>query len=104
MLDDPLEVFGLQVGNAHMTNNTLLAQFHESWQRLINHLLHVGKLHVVDVDKVDIVNVQPFHALIHALLGTLSRIVPEVNAVLAVTSHLCRENIFVTINLLQSLT
>ena len=39
VVDDPLKVLNLQVGDAHMAYHTLLAQFHERRQRLLGHLL-----------------------------------------------------------------
>ena len=103
VLNHPLEVFGLQVGDTHMTNHPLLAQFHESGQCLIHHLLQVGKLHVVHIDKVDEIHIQSLHTLIHALLGTLGRVVPIVHSVLAISPHLGGEHISVALDVLERL-
>ena len=103
VLNHPFQVLGLQVGDAHMAHHTLAAKFHQGGQRLLNHLVEVGELHVVHVDDVDVVHVQALHALIHALRGTPGRVVPGVHAVLPITSHLRGEVVLVAGNVLEGL-
>ena len=108
MLDDPLEVLGLQVGDAHMTYDTFLLQSHEGGQRLVAYLLQTSlqtslKLDVVHIDQVDIVDIQSLHTLIDAVRDALGTVVPGVHAVFAVATYLCGEEILVARNLLQSL-
>ncbi|CCY64554.1 unknown [Prevotella sp. CAG:1124] len=88
MLDYPFQVFGLKVGYADMSHHSLVAQRDERGERFVDDLVEVGELDVVYVDKVDVVNVQPFHAFVHAVGYALGRIVPGVDAVLAVTPYL----------------
>ena len=87
-----------------MTYYPLLAQFDKSRQSLIHHLLQFCKLHVVHIDKVDVIHIQPLHTLIHALLGTLCRVVPIVHAILAVSSHLGGKHIAVALDVLKRLS
>ena len=92
-----------------MTYHTLLSKFHQSGQRLINHLLQATgqialKLHIVHVDEIDVVDVEPLHTLKDACGDALSRIVPEILAVLAIASHFRREVVFITWYLLQRFT
>ena len=108
MLNHPLQVLGLQVGDAHMAHHALLLQLHQRRQRLVDNQLQPAlavalELDVVHVDQVDIVDVQALHALIHAVGHTLGRIVPRVDAVMAIAPHLRREIILVAGDALQRL-
>ena len=109
MVDDPLQVLGLQVGDAHVAHNAFIAQLHKCRQCLVDHLLQTArqsslKLYVVHIDEVDIVDAQSLHALIDAAGDTLSRIVPHVDTILAIAAHLRGEVVLVTWNLVQRLT
>ena len=109
VLDDPFQILQLQVGNAHMLHDAFTLQLMQGRQRLVNHLLQTAfhtslELDVVDVDNVDIVNVQALQALINALFGTLGRIVPRVNSIFAITSHLGREVELVARDVLEGLS
>ena len=42
----------------------------------------------MDIDKVYMINVEAFHALIDALGGTLGTVIPGVHTVFAVSAHL----------------
>ena len=104
MVDDPLQVLGLQVGNAHMAHHAFVAQLHQCRQRLVGHFLQTArqcclKLDVVNIDEVDVVDAQSLHALIDAARDTLGRIVPHVDAILSIASHLCGEVVLVAWNL-----
>ena len=95
----PFEVVQLQVSDAHEADNAFLLQFYESGQRLVAHLLQASgqgclKLYVVDIDDVYVIDVEPFHALIYAVGHSPCGIIPRVHAVLAVSSHLCAEIVF----------
>ena len=108
MLDDPLQVLRLQVGDAHMAYHTFPFQFNQSGQGLVADLLQTTlhaslEFNVVDVDQVDIVYVQALHALIHTLCGPFGAVVPGVHTVLPVASHFRGEVIFVTGDFLQGL-
>ena len=98
-----MQVLWLQVGDSNMTNNAFLSQFHQCGKCLINHLLQVGKLHIVYVDKVDIIHMQPLHALIHAFRSTFGRVIPCVYAIFPVSSHLRRQIILVARDVFQCL-
>ena len=106
MFYHPLQVFRLQVGDAHMAHHSLSAQLHQGGQRLLGHLLQSAgqrslELDVVDIDQVDVVHVQALHTLIDTLRSALGGVVPRVDAVLPVAAHLRREIVFVTGNLLE---
>lgn len=101
MLYHPFKVFGLQVGDAHMLHHSFLAELHQCGQSLVDNLIEVGKLNIVNINQVDVVNVETLHALVDTVGYALGRIVPGVDAVLAVASHLCRKIISVTLYFLQ---
>ena len=72
MLDHPFQVLRLQVGDADVTHHTLLLQFHERGECLVDDQLQSAlavalKLDVVHVDQIDVVHVQPLHALVNAV-------------------------------------
>ena len=76
IVNHPFEVFGLQVRDADMADNALLLQLMERGKSLFRHLFQAAgqgglELYIVDIDKVDVVDVQALHALIHALLRPL---------------------------------
>ena len=88
MLYHPLQILRLQVGNAHMLHYPFFAQRHQGRECLIDNLLQstftVGlELHIVHINQVDIVDVQTFHTLIHAVGNPLCRVVPEIHAVVS---------------------
>ena len=58
----------------------------------------------MDIDQVDMVDIESFHAFVHAFSRTLCRIIPCVHSILAVTTHLGRNVVFVPRNVLQSLS
>ena len=62
ILNHPFDIFWLKVCDAHMTNNTLLLQFHEGWKSLFCHFLQTArerslKLYVMNINKVYILYV-----------------------------------------------
>ena len=61
------------------------------------------ELDVVHVDEVDMVDAQTLHALVDAVGDALGRVVPRVDAVLAVASHLCAQVVLVARNIFQCL-
>ena len=108
MLNDPVQVLQLQVGDAYVPHHTLTFQFVQGRQRLVDHLLQATlhaplELDVVDVDDVDVVDVQALQALVDTLLGTSGGIVPRVDTVLAVASYLGGEKELVAGDVLQGL-
>src|SRR5574344_20991 len=86
-----------------MLNNALISELAKCWKGLVDNLIEVGKLYIVYVDDVNIVDAQSIHALEYTLTGTGSGVVPCVDAIHSVTSHLSREVIFVTVYLTQCL-
>ena len=87
VVDDPLQVFQLQVGDAHVSHDAFFPQLHQCREGFVGHLRQVGKFYVVHVDEVDVVHMQAFHALIHAFLRLFCGIIPRVYPVFSVTSH-----------------
>ena len=93
VLDDPTEILQLQVGDAHVAHDAFLLQLVQGGQGLVDHLLQSSlhaslKLDVVYINNINVVDVQTLQTLVDALLGALSRIVPCVVTVLAITSYL----------------
>ena len=93
VVNHPLKVFKLEVCYTHVAYYTFITQFHKCGQGLINHLLQAAgqcclELYVMYVDKVYMVYVEAFHALIDTFRGTLGAVVPGVHSVLSVTAYL----------------
>ena len=108
MLNHPLQVLGLQVGDTHVAHHTFLLQFHQSRQCLVYYQLQSTlavalKLNVVYIDQVDIIDVQTFHTLVDTVSHAFGRVIPQVHAILTIASHLRREVIFVAGNAFQGL-
>ena len=75
VLDNPFQVLELQVGNANVANHALLTQLNQRGKCLIYNLLQTArqsrlKLNIVHVDNIDIINIEPFHTLKNAVVGT----------------------------------
>ena len=101
VVDYPLQVLQLQVGDAHMAYHTFLAQGHQGRQGFVHYLVQVGKLNIVHIDEVDVVDMQSFHAFVNTLGGPLGGIIPGIYAILAITAYLGREDVFVARDVFQ---
>ena len=86
-----------------MSDHALLPELHQGGQGLAYHLVQVRELYVVDIDEVDVVDIQPFHALVYALGRPPGGIVPGVHSVLPVTAHLGRKHERIPRELLEGL-
>ena len=89
-----------------MAHNALLTEFDKGRQSFVANFLQSTlqtglELNVVYIDQVDIIHIQTLHTLIDTLGGTTGTVVPCVDTILAIASHFCREEIFVTGNLFQ---
>ena len=90
-VDDPFQVFELQVGDSDMAYKPFLTKFHQCRQGFIDHLGKVCKLYVMHVDKVDVVHMQPFHTFKNAFPSPPCRIIPRVHSAGTVTSDFGRQ-------------
>ena len=109
MLDHPPQILQLQVSDSHMFHHAFFLQLVEGRECLVDHLLQSSlqsslKLDIVYVDDVDIVDMESFQTLVHTLLGTTCGVVPGVVTVFPIASHLCREEEFVSGDVLECLS
>jgi len=102
MLDNPPQVLELKVGTSHVPYDALPLEFEQGGQGFVGHPTKVGKLDVVHEDHVDIVEVHPFHALMHTAGSPRSTVIPNVMPVFAITSYLGGNQEFVAGNVWEN--
>ena len=104
VLHEPFQVLRLEVCDSDVAHDSLLAKLDKGRKSLLSHLPEICEFHIMDIDKVDVVDIEPFHAFIHAFSSALCRIIPCIDSVLTVTAHLGRKVVFVPRNVLQGLS
>src|SRR5574344_1445703 len=66
--------------------------------------MKICKFNIMYINQVNIIDVQTFHALVNALFGAFTRIIPCILTVFSISAYFSRKIIFVSWYLFQGLS